>query len=73
MRGLIQRNVSPGAMQARSILVGPSCTWNTLPVLRQLNSVPLPAWLGAVTAVRVDMTAPPARTPLMAWKTEPTM
>ncbi len=73
MRTLIERNISPGAMQARSILVGPSCTWNTLPVVHQLNSTPLPAWLGAVTAVRVDMTAPPARTPLMAWKTEPTM
>ncbi len=73
MRSMIQKNLTPGTMTARSILVGPSCTWNLFPVIRHLNSVPLFPWMGAVTAVRIDLTAPPARTPLMAWKTEPTM
>jgi ubiquinone/menaquinone biosynthesis C-methylase UbiE len=73
MRSLIQSNVSPGAMAARSILIGPLCTWNMIPLVRQLNSTSVSPWLGAVTAVRVDMTAPPVRTPIMAWKTEPTM
>jgi SAM-dependent methyltransferase len=72
MRGLIQKNISPGSMEARSILVGPSCTWKQTPVIRLVNSTPLFPWLGAVTAVRIDLTAPRAQTPLMAWKTEPT-
>lgn len=72
MRALIQKSVSPGAMEARSILLGPSCTWNAAPVIRLLNSVPVFPWMGAVTAVRIDLTAPPAQTPLMAWNTEPT-
>jgi hypothetical protein len=28
--------------------------------------------MGAVAAVRIDLTAPRAQTPLMAWNTEPT-
>jgi hypothetical protein len=28
--------------------------------------------MGAVTAVRIDLSAPLAQTPLMAWNTEPT-
>ena len=72
MRALIQKSVSPGAMEARSILLGPSCTWNAAPVIRLLNSVPVFPWMGAVTAVRIDLTAIPAQTPLMAWNTEPT-
>jgi SAM-dependent methyltransferase len=73
MRGLIQKNILPGSMEARSILLGPSCTWNEIPVIRLLNSMPVFPWLGAVTAVRVDLTATRAQTPLMAWKTEPTV
>jgi hypothetical protein len=73
MRALIQKNVSPGTMEARSILLGPTCTWNALPVIRLLNSVSVLPWMGAVTAVRVDLTAQPSQTPLMAWNTEPTV
>ena len=72
MRALIQKNLSPGSMRARSILIGPPCTWNPAPVIRHLNSTPVPPWMGAFTAVRVELTAPRAQTPLMAWNTEPT-
>ena len=73
MRGLIQKNLSPGLIEARSILLGPPSTWNQAPVFRHVNSLPVFPWLGAVTAVRIDLTAPPAQTPLMAWNTEPTV
>jgi len=73
MRELIQRTINPGAMSARSILIGMSCTWNRAPVVRQLNSISVFPWMGAVTAVRIDLTAPRARTPIMALKTEPTV
>ena len=72
MRALIQKNISTGDMEARSVLLGPRCTWNNLPVMRHLNSTVVFPWLGAITAVRVDLTATRAQTPLMAWKTEPT-
>jgi ubiquinone/menaquinone biosynthesis C-methylase UbiE len=72
MRALIQQNLSPGGIEARSILLGPPCTWNSAPVIRYLNSTPAFPWMGAFTAVRVDLTAPRAQTPLMAWNTEPT-
>jgi SAM-dependent methyltransferase len=72
MRGLIQKNLSPGGITARSVLLGPPCTWNRTPGIRLLNSIVVPPWMGAFTAVRVDLTAPPAQTPLLAWKTEPT-
>lgn len=73
MRGLIQKNLSPGSITARSILLGPPCTWNQAPGIRHLNSAAVPPWMGAFTAVRVDLTAQPAQTPLLAWKTEPTV
>jgi len=73
MRGLIHKNLSPGSTAARSILLGPPCTWNPAPIIGQLNSVAVLPWMGAFTAVRVDLTAPRAQTPLMAWKTEPTI
>ncbi len=72
LRGLIRKNLSPGTMEARSILLGPPCTWSSAPIIRQLNSMPVLPWMGAVTAVRIDLTAPRAQTPLMAWTTEPT-
>ena len=72
MRALILKNLSPGGIEARSILLGPPCTWNLAPVIRYLNSTPVFPWMGAFTTVRVDLTAPPAQTPLMAWNTEPT-
>lgn len=72
MRGLIQKNLCPGSLEARSILSGPPCTWNPAPVIRYLNTTPVLPWMGAFTAVRVELTAPRAQTPLMAWKTEPT-
>ena len=65
--------MSPGYMEARSILLGPPMTWVTTPIVRHLNSLSVFPWLGAVTAVRVDFSAPPAQTPLMAWNTEPTV
>lgn len=73
MRGLIQKNLSPGGIKGRSILLGPPCTWNPAPVIGHLNSFPVPPWVGAFTAVSVELTAPRAQTPLMAWKTEPTV
>jgi ubiquinone/menaquinone biosynthesis C-methylase UbiE len=73
MRGLIQKNLSPGDMTARSILLGPPCTWSPAPIIRHLNSIPVFPWMGAVAAVRIDLTAPRAQTPLMAWKTEPSI
>ncbi len=72
MRGLIQKSLSPGCIEAQSILLGPPCTWNPTPVIRHLNSTPVFPWMGAFTAVRVDLTVPRAQTPLLAWKTEPT-
>ncbi len=72
MRSLIQKNLSPGDMTARSILLGPPCTWSPAPIIRHLNSIPVFPWMGAVAAVRIDLTAPRAQTPLMAWNTEPT-
>jgi ubiquinone/menaquinone biosynthesis C-methylase UbiE len=72
MRALILKNLSPGVIEARSILLGPPCTWNFVPVIRYLNSTPVFPWMGAFTTVRVDLTAPRAQTPLMAWNTEPT-
>lgn len=72
MRALILKNLSPGGIEARSILLGPPCTWNFTPVIRYLNSMPVFPWMGAFTAVRVDLTAPRVQTPLMAWNTEPT-
>lgn len=72
MRGLIHRNVHPGHMTARSVLPGPPMTWKPLPGLRYVNGLELFPWCGAVTAVRADLVSPAARTPLMAWNTEPT-
>lgn len=72
MRGLIRKNVQPGQMTARSVLPGPPSTWKPVFGLRHMNSLELFPWCGAVTAVRADLTPPPARTPLMAWNTEPT-
>ena len=72
MRQLINANIPSGFLQARSILLGPPATWKPFPLIRQLNSLPLFPWLGALTAVRIDLTAPYAQTPLMAWSTEPT-
>jgi ubiquinone/menaquinone biosynthesis C-methylase UbiE len=73
MRALIQKTLSPGLVEARSILLGPPSSWSPAPLLRHLNSLPVFPWLGAVTAVRIDLTAPRAQTPLLAWKTEPTV
>lgn len=72
MRTLINQSMSAGALEARSILLGPPSSWVHAPVARHLNSVEVSPWMGAVTAVRVDLTATPAQTPLMAWNTEPT-
>ncbi|NLY42133.1 MAG: methyltransferase domain-containing protein [Desulfovibrionales bacterium] len=71
MRALIQKNLPSCYMRARSVLVGPPFTWRPVLGLRHLNSLFLPPWCGAVTAVRIDLTAPYAQTPLMAWETEP--
>lgn len=73
MRQLIQKNIPDGFMQAQSILLGPPSTWKPIPLIRHMNSLPVFPWLGALTAVRIDLTAPPAQTPLMAWNTEPTV
>lgn len=73
MRQLLQKNIPAGFIQARSILLGPAATWKPIPLIWRLNSLPLFPSLGALTAVRVDMTPPRAQTPLMAWNTEPTM
>lgn len=73
MRALIQKNIAPGSMEARSVLLGPPVSWREVPLLRQLNSLPLSPWFGAVTAVRVDFGPTEAKTPLLAWKTEPTV
>lgn len=73
LRGLIQKNMSPGLVVARSVLLGPAWSWSPLPVLRHVNSLPIFPWLGAIGVVRVDFDAPLARPPLMAWNTEPTI
>lgn len=72
MQALIQKTIQPGAISGRSILFGPPATWNQAPIMRHMNSLPLCPWLGALTAVRVELTPPLAQTPLMAWETEPT-
>lgn len=72
MRALINQSVRPGALQAQSILLGPPPTWSHAPVVRHLNSLLLPPWLGSVTAVCADLGPVVAQTPLMAWETEPT-
>lgn len=71
-RRMIAKNIPAGRVESRSILCGPPCTWSKVFGLRHLNSVPLFPWMGAISMVRIDLMTPPARTPLMAWKTEPT-
>ncbi len=73
LRGLIQKSIGHGSVAASSILLGPPSTWTKTPPFRQMNSLPVSPYLGAVTAVRIDLNAPRAQTPLMAWNTEPTM
>lgn len=72
MRKLINTSIQPGALRGQSVLLGPPCTWTPTPIIRHINSLLLPPWLGSVTAVRVDLAPMVAQTPLMAWKTEPT-
>lgn len=71
MRAMITRNVSVGTLDARSILMGPTCTWKRIPLVHQLNSLPLSPWFGAITAVRVDFGPSRTGTPLLSWNTEP--
>ena len=71
MRSMITRNVSVGSMEARSILMGPTCTWKKIPILHQFNTLSLSPWFGAITAVRVDFSHSRTGTPIMAWNTDP--
>lgn len=72
MQTLIQGTIQPGSIVGCSILFGPPATWSQAPIMRHMNSLSLWPWVGALTAVRAEMTPPLAQTPLMAWKTEPT-
>lgn len=72
MRELIRKNIRPGQMVSRSVLLGPPMTWKPVFGLSHINGLELFPWCGAVTAVRADLSPIPTGTPLMAWKTEPT-
>ena len=58
---------------ARSVLPGPMCSWRATPPFKQLGGVLLPPYMGAFVTVRIDLLGQPVKTPLMAWKTEPSL
>lgn len=72
MRELVQKNIRPGQILSRSVLLGPPMTWKPVFGLRHINGLELFPWCGAISAIRADLSPIPARTPLMAWNTEPT-
>jgi len=72
IRTLMNQRIQPSAFRAQSILLGPTSTWRAVPIMGYVNSLLLPPWLGAVTAVAVDLVPMVAQTPLIAWETEPT-
>jgi ubiquinone/menaquinone biosynthesis C-methylase UbiE len=73
MQRLITAAIGKQWMLARSVLPGPVWTWRRLPPFKQACGILLPPFVGTFVGVRVDLLGGPAKTPLMAWKTEPSV
>jgi SAM-dependent methyltransferase len=73
MQRMINGTIGRQWLLARSVLPGPVWTWRKLPPFKQACGLLLPPYVGTFAAVRIDLLGGPARTPLMAWKTEPSI
>ncbi|PIE69150.1 MAG: methyltransferase type 11 [Deltaproteobacteria bacterium] len=73
MQRLIHTSIGKPWMLARSVLAGPVWTWRQWPLFKGFCGMLLPPFIGSFAAVRVDLLRQPAKTPLLAWKTEPSL
>jgi hypothetical protein len=71
--GMLRNATGSPLSLARSVLPGPLATWRENFLMKRVNDQLYPSWLGAFSALRVDMKPYRPLTPLLLWRSEKKM